>query len=117
MNEEFIKSIYETVVEEGVDTYKYLFNNIIIDKKTVDYWKTSIEFYNSVDESKRDAFFGIIKQIIIDTISNLFGIFDGSVTLSNKGCNINVEIDGKYTDNELQDTFLEYVEELRQANN
>ena len=55
---------------------------------------------------------GVIELIMIDTISSVLGIIDGSSTLS--GCDIEPKLflDGIDTNNELQDLFLEYVEEL-----
>lgn len=49
--------------------------------------------------------------IIIDTISSVFGIFDGSSTLSGGNFEFEVKINGVDTENELQDSFLEYIEE------
>lgn len=38
MNEEFVKKIYETLVEEGCNIYKSLYNNTKISEHTVTYW-------------------------------------------------------------------------------
>ena len=49
--------------------------------------------------------------IMVDTISSIFGILDGSSTISEEVFDFDVTINGVSTENELQDTFLEYVEE------
>mgnify|MGYP006876766452 CR=1 FL=1 len=59
----------------------------------------------------KKVFINIIKHIIIDTISSVFGILDGSSTLSGGNLDFEVKINGISTENELQDTFLEIVEE------
>ena len=53
----------------------------------------------------------VIKQTMIDTISSLFGILDGSSTLSGGNMEFDIKINGMSTEDELQDTFLELVEE------
>ena len=49
--------------------------------------------------------------IMIDTISSVFGILDGSSTLGDGKWEFDVKINGVDIEDELQDTFLEYVEE------
>ncbi|MCM2604230.1 hypothetical protein NDQ57_05890 [Rossellomorea marisflavi] len=53
----------------------------------------------------------IIEQTMIDTISNMLGVIDGSSTL--KDCPVEPELllDSNGTEGELQDLFLEIVEE------
>jgi hypothetical protein len=114
MTKVFIKGTYKTVVEENKKLYKDLFDNTTIDKRTDEYWKQSLNLYNNLSKDNKEVLMNIIEQTMIDTISNIFGIIDGSSTLN--GCNIKTKLllDGKDTDGELQDTFLEYVEELKE---
>jgi len=114
MNKMFIKSIYKTVVEENKELYQDLFDNTTIDKRTDEYWKQSLNLYKNLSKENKEVLINIIEQTMIDTISNIFGIIDGSSTLN--GCNIKTKLllNGKDTDGELQDTFLEYVEELEE---
>ena len=48
---------------------------------------------------------------MIDTISSVFGILDGSSTLSGGDFEFEVRINGISTEDDLQDTFLGFVEE------
>ena len=50
---------------------------------------------------------------MIDTVSHVFGILDGSSTLSGGNLEIEIKINGKSTENELQDTFLGVDEEKK----
>ena len=43
---------------------------------------------------------------IIDTVSSVFGILDGSSTLSGGNLEFAIKINGISTENELQDSFL-----------
>lgn len=107
----FIEDIYKTIVENNIEIYKRLFNETEITDNTIEYWINSLEFYRGLDELKKDIFFIILKQIIIDTISNLFGLLDGSSELIDEDYTVSVLIDGIVEDS-LQDEFLEFIEEM-----
>ena len=53
-----------------------------------------------------------MQQTMIDTISNMLGIIDGSSTLSGCDAEPKLYLDDADTDGDLQDLFLEYVEEI-----
>lgn len=111
MNENFVKSIYKTLIEDGKDIYKDLYENTKVSERTVDYWKNALELYHSFDDKQKDVFMNIVKQTMIDTISSVFGVLDGSSTLSGEDFEFEVRINGISTEDELQDTFLGFVEE------
>lgn len=114
MKEIFVKSIYKAIVQGNGELYKQLFETTIVDKKTDEYWKQSLNLYISLSDGNKEVLMNIIRQTMVDTISNMFGIIDGSSTLI--GCNIDVKllIDGVDTEGELQDAFLSYVEEINE---
>jgi hypothetical protein len=112
MNDIFVKSLYESIVKENIGLYKNLFETTVIEPKTSEYWKQSIQLYKSLTEENREAFMKIIEQTMIDTISNMLGIIDGSSTLKNCSLESKLLLDNEDTAGELQDEFLEYVEEL-----
>ena len=111
MNENFVKSIYKTLVEDGKEIYRDLYDNTKVTEGTVDYWKNALELYHSFDDKQKDVFMNIVKQTIIDTISSVFGVLDGSSTLSGEDYEFEVRINGISTEDELQDTFLGFVED------
>ncbi|HHT04562.1 MAG TPA: hypothetical protein GX005_09630, partial [Bacteroidales bacterium] len=78
----------------------------------IDYWENALSLYDKIDESQQEIFFSIIKTVIIDTISNVFGVIDGVCAVDDNDWNLTLEINGQNTNNELQDNFLEYVETL-----
>ena len=61
-----------SIVEEGTKTYREIYENYDITEKTIAYWKNAKQLYQSLDETQRNIFMGIIRQTIIDTISTLF---------------------------------------------
>ena len=111
MNKKFIRSLYKTVVEEGKYIYSDLYENTEVTDKTVQYWKNALELYHSFDKRQKSIFIDIIKQTMVDTISSILGVLDGSSTLSEGDFEFDVKINGVSTEDELQDTFLEFVEE------
>ncbi|SFB38103.1 transposase [Clostridium frigidicarnis] len=111
MNEIFIKSLYKTIVQDK-ELYRNQLDNSNIDKVTEEYLKQVLELYNDASQDKKDALVDFIELIMIDTISNMLGIIDGSSTLSGCDAESKLYLDGIDTDNELQDLFLEYVEEI-----
>ncbi len=112
MNEEFVKRLYDTSIVEGLDIYKNQFNNTAITDKTTEFTKKALEMYSSLTNSQKEVFFDVLKITMIDTISLVFGVIDGSSTLNGGSMDFKMYINGEDTDEELQDTFLEYVENL-----
>ncbi|MEC1155455.1 transposase [Cytobacillus horneckiae] len=115
MNENFIKSLYESIVKENLELERELYEATKIGPKIDEYWKSAIGLYNSLTEENKDILMRIIEQTMIDTISNMLGIIDGSSTLN--GCSLEPKLllDSNDTEGELQDLFLEFIE--KRANN
>lgn len=111
MNEEFIKNIYKTIVEDGRNMYKELYENTEMTERTVDYWKDALELYRVFNDNQKTVFLNIIQQTMIDTISHVFGVLDGSSTSVGGDFACEVKINGISTEDELQDSFLRIVEE------
>lgn len=111
MNEEFIKRIYNTIVIENIEIYKNQFETSIQSDNIGDYTRKCLEMYAMLSEEQKQLMLEILKNVIIDTTSNVFGILDGSSTLNGGDMDIKVEINGQDSEDELQDTFLEFIEE------
>ncbi|MGP4107768.1 hypothetical protein [Virgibacillus sp. L01] len=50
MNEEFVKSLYKSIVKENMELSKDLFETTNVNKVTDDYWREALELYNSLDK-------------------------------------------------------------------
>lgn len=111
MNDIFVKSLYETIIKENLQLYKNLYETTNVTSKTDDYWKKAIGFYNSLTDENKDTLMRIIEQTMIDTISNMLGVIDGSSTLKDCSLEPKLLLDSIDTDGELQDSFLEFIEE------
>lgn len=58
----------------------------------------------------------LIEQIMIDTISNMLGVIDGSSTIIDCLLEPKLLLDSKDKEGELQNIFLEFIE-MRDSNN
>jgi hypothetical protein len=111
MNDLFVKSLYETIVKENLELYKNLYETTNVTSKTDEYWKKAISLYDSLNDENKDILMKIIEQTMIDTISNMLGVIDGSSTLNDCALEPKLLLDSNDTEGELQDLFLETVEE------
>ncbi len=113
MNEkQLVKDLYESIVLENANIYRNLYEEgSSNDDNIIDYWKNALSLYSTFSEMQKDVFFSIIKTVITDTVSNMLGVIDGSSEIGNKW-EFQLVLNGKTVDNDLQDSFLEYVEEI-----
>ncbi|RAZ73476.1 transposase [Planococcus halotolerans] len=113
MNEMFAKSLYDLIVRENLEDYKNLYKTAVVDAKTDPYYKDALNLYNSLPEDKRKILLKIIEQTMVDTISSILGIIDGSIPVNEKdSVEPKLFLNSMDTEGELQDLFLEHVEEL-----
>ena len=111
MNDIFVKSLYESIIKENLEIYKDLYETTNVTSITDEYWKKAIGFYDSLTDENKDTLTKIIEQTMIDTISNMLGVIDGSSTLKDCSLEPKLLLDSIDTEGELQDSFLEFIEE------
>ncbi|MFI2857642.1 hypothetical protein ACH6EH_10895 [Paenibacillus sp. JSM ZJ436] len=64
MNDIFVKSLYETIVEENLQLYKNVYETTNVTSKTDDYWKKTIGFYDSLTDENKDTLMRIIEESV-----------------------------------------------------
>jgi hypothetical protein len=116
MNDIFVKSLYESIVKENLNLYKDLIETTNVTPKTDDYLKEAISFYDSLSYENKNTLMRIIEQTMIDTISNMLGVIDGSSTLKDCSLEPKLMLSSIDTEGELQDSFLEFIEEIDSSN-
>ena len=110
----FIDAVMKTVIDDGVESYKGIFARpgVVTDP----YWRRVLELYRSLPGRQRKVIFEIMRQVQVDTLSEIFGIVDGTSSLNgrfetfelvHKAGRRRVRLNG-----DLQDLLLE-KEELR----
>jgi len=104
------------VVSENVATYRELFNNTSMNDAADPYWRRALTFFASLSEDQRTAFFEVVRQVSVDTVSNVLGIFDGVNMIEGADAGFAV-IYGRdqRMDGDLQSLFLVEDEEITKA--
>lgn len=112
---DFIEKLYCLVAKENVEIYKELFSNTDISKATDPYWKESLQLYKNLMDEDKLVFFKVIKQIGIDTVSNILALLDGVASLEGQDDEFNLTFQkaNEKLNGDLQDLFLEYDENNR----
>ena len=110
INQEFVKAIYDTVIKEGIDEYKDLYETVEVDSSMDANWKNAITLYQDSNPEEKETLLKMMEQTMIDTVSHMLGIIDGSSTLNDSELEPKLLLDSQDTENELQDSFLELVE-------
>ena len=103
---EFAVGLYSAVVDENSLIYRELFQNTEIGKVTDPYWKDALPLFKSLSLEQREVFFSIIKQIMIDTTSNVLGVIDGVNSFANEDFSLYGSDSSKPLNGDLQGLFL-----------
>ncbi|WP_430906563.1 hypothetical protein [Maribacter sp. 2-571] len=109
--EEFVNSIKELVINENLNIYKDLFETTNVDDVTDLYWKNALSFFRLLSDSQKSVFYQILRQVEVDTVSNIFAVLDGVTFLEGQERDFILEYEGKKVNVDLQDIFLESEED------
>ncbi len=112
--EDFVKKIRQSVLDENVAIYRDLFDSTEVDKASDEYWKKALRFYGSLDKSGQEILFKIMRQVSVDTISNLLGVLDGVSSLEDTDVQLKLIVNNDMQEvlsGDLQDIFLEMEED------
>ena len=102
----FSEKLLSGAVEANLASYRKLFTETKIERAADSYWKSALAFFEKLNQKDREVFFSILRQVSVDSVSNVLGAIDGS---SDIGLNRNVRLvdqDGKIISGSLQDHFL-----------
>lgn len=111
--EEFISLFYRKVIESNTKIYNEMYIEGFDQPSTDPYMRRAFDLVSRISTKDRETLLSIIKQIMIDTSSNIFGIFDGITDFSpfNEAFKITYGADGELINGELQSAFLARSEE------
>ena len=108
--EEFVTQLRSAVVEENTAIYRDLFSNTFVNKASDPYWKRALGLFGALTPEQREVFFEILRQVAVDTTSNILGILDGVSALKSVG-RFELRTGGQDLGNDLQSLFLAEEEE------
>ena len=100
----------EGVVKANLTTYRELFTKTKAEQTADPYWKSALAFFEGLNEKEKETFFAILKQVSIDTVSNVAGAIDGSSDIGLKEEIRLIDRNGISISGDLQGCFLEAVE-------
>jgi hypothetical protein len=105
--QQFVLSIRREILEVNLSTYR---ENVEKRDGTgrKQHWPGMVEFCESLNEHQRRQFMTIIRQVMVDTLSNVFGILDGSTLLESHRDYFHLTYgdESQEINGELQDLFL-----------
>lgn len=107
--EVFVSQVRAVIVQQNFTLYKDLFETIRSDAASDDYWKRALALHRSLSETDRSVLFEIMRQVAVDTVSNLLGILDGTCAVDGlrEGFVLTSQPDNQTLNGNLQDLFLE----------
>ena len=113
--QEFITQVRSVVVQQNTAMDKGLFASTTPEGASDPYWKRSLTLHGSLSEADRVVLFEIMRQVRVDTVSEIFGILDGSSPLDGPRENFVLvsQSDNRKLNGNLQDLFLEAEERER----
>ena len=76
-SEEFVRELRKEVIEDGMTFYQEFFENKDDFSSGDSYWRDVTTFYAGLDEKQQAVLLAIVRQVSVDTVSNLLGIIDG----------------------------------------
>lgn len=99
------------VIDENILFYKNTLDSFNKDEITDLHWKKLIDFYRQQPEENKDLFVRTIRQVAIDSVSNILGIIDGSVDFDYEIKLVELPSREQF-DDFLQDEFLGIIEDV-----
>ncbi len=110
-DKEFIRGVRSEVIASNLQAYRELLVGTRAEDASDSYWKTALQFFHELDDASREVLFSIIRQVMVDTTSSLFAIFDGVSDIPGQDGTFEVRIGGRNLAGSLQDQFLAAEEE------
>jgi hypothetical protein len=109
--EELVKVLNRDVIEANLDLYQNLLETT--NEATDPVWKGILPIYIDFSKEEKEIFLKFLKIVEINTLSHVLGILDGTTYADGieNDFILTIENDNKKINEDLQDLFLELVEE------
>ena len=106
--EEFVACIRDEILEKYLQMLHQELADGVIHKTRSFHWPDAVDFYRSLDAQQRVRLMTVSRQIIVDTLSYVFGILDGSTLLEHhrEYFRLTYGNDSDKLNGDLQDLFL-----------
>jgi hypothetical protein len=109
--EEFAKNMEVEIMEETFNRYFSMLKTI--DKSTINnqLWKKVAALYDSVNAENKENIQALVRLVMIDVISNIFGKLDGISSFADQSYPLEVKCGDDVISGDLQETFLMNIED------
>lgn len=74
-------------------------------------WRRALKLFGALSPEQREVFFEVVRQVAVDTTSNVLGVIDGVNALEGVHGEFELRLGGKKLSGDLQSQFL--IEEER----
>lgn len=109
--EQFVARLQEEVLADNLATYRRIFETSSVAQARDPYWKRALGLYATLEDNQRQVLFEIIRQVQVDTMSNVLGVIDGvNCPKSLQGSQLTLLANGKDIGGDLQATLISEVE-------
>lgn len=108
--EQFVKAVYATVVQDALSNYKNMYEEEVSISDT-ELYSQAIHMYQQMDPEQQKLMMHIIEVVMVDTVSHIFGVIDGSSPLNDSDMEATLLLDDVDSEGELQDSFIGYLQE------
>lgn len=106
----FVNALRKEVINDNAVIFRDLFSNTKIESASDPYWKRALALFGDLSPEQKDVFFEVLRQIAVDTTSNLLGVIDGVNVPAGVVGRLELCIDGNKISGDLQSLFLEQEE-------
>lgn len=110
---DFAVAIKQSVIEENLAVYRDIFVQTSPEDASDPYWKRALVLYSSLPPDQRPVIFEIMRQVAVDTTSNVLGVIDGVNFLEGTSDEFTLFYGRDKLSGDLQSLFL--VEDERTA--
>jgi putative transposase len=105
--ENLIAGLQEEVMADNMSTYRRIFETSSSQQVRDPYWKRALALYSTLSEEHRKVLFEIVRQVQVDTVSNVLGVIDGvNRPRSLQETRLTLLANGENIEGDLQALFL-----------
>lgn len=104
--EQLVRGLLTSVVDENVVLYRDLFARTEPGKAIDPYWIRALALFGSLSEEQREVFFEVVRQVAVDTTSNILGVIDGISYIEGADGGFELTHGARKLNGDLQSLFL-----------
>lgn len=104
--EQLVSELRSSVVDENVALYRGLFAGTEPRKARDPYWRRALALFGGLSDEQREVFFEVVRQVAVDTTSNVLGVLDGVSYLEGAEGGFELTCGAQKLNGDLQSLFL-----------